>query len=99
MNFLLFHKTYLKECFGKSNADFIYNGNGSFVIIVKDSDYITVEDILRLFELRLNERDEHKDIRIEYKVGIAETFGENKTARKLLSETIKNKKDFVLEVL
>ena len=92
-------KTYLKECFGKSNADFIYNGNGSFVIIVKDSDYITVEDILRLFELRLNERDEHKDIRIEYKVGIAETFGENKTARKLLSETIKNKKDFVSEVL
>ena len=36
---------YLKECFGKTNADFIYNGNGSFVILVKDSDYITVEDI------------------------------------------------------
>lgn len=85
---------YLKEAFGKTSAEFIYNGNGSFVILVKDSDYITVEDILRLFGLRLDERDENKDIMIEYKVGIAETFKENQTARKLLSEAIKNKKDF-----
>ena len=90
---------YLKETFGKTNAEFIYNGNGSFVILVKDSDYITVEDILRLFALRLDERDEYDDIKIEYKVGIAETFKENKTARRLLSEAIKNKKDFVSEAI
>ena len=88
---------YLKETFGKTNAQFIYNGNGSFVVLVKDSDYITVEDILRLFGLRLDERDELNDIKIEYKVGIAETFKENKTARRLLSEAIKNKKDFASE--
>ncbi len=86
---------YLKEGFGKTQAEYIYNGNGSFVILVKNSDYITVEDILRLFGLRLNERDDHKEIKIEYKVGIAETFKENQTARKLLAEAIENKKDFV----
>ncbi len=91
--------SFLKEAFGKTNAEFIYNGNGSFVITVKDSDYITVEDILRLFTLRLNEREEYKNLRLEYKVGIAETFKENQTARKLLSEAIKNKKDFVSEII
>ena len=88
---------YLKESFGKTKAEFIYNGNGSFIVLVSDSDYITVEDILRLFGLRLNEREEHREITIEYKVGIAETFKENQTARKLLSEAIQNKKDFVSE--
>ena len=91
--------TYLKESFGKTNAEFVYNGNGSFVIMAKDSDYITVEDILRLFGLRLDEREDYQNIKIEYKVGIAETFKENQTARRLLSETIKNKKDFTSEVL
>ena len=90
--------TYLKEVFGKAKAEFIYNGKGSFVILVEDSDYITVEDILRLFGLILDEREEHQNIKIEYKVGIAETFKENQTARRLLSEAIKNKKDFVSEV-
>ena len=90
---------YLKESFGKTNAEFIYNGNGSFVILAKDSDYITIEDILRLFGLRLDERDEHMDIKIEYRVGMAETFKENQTARKLLSEAIKNKKDFTSETI
>lgn len=85
---------YLKEAFGKTKADFIYNGNGSFIIIASDSDYITVEDIIGLFTLRLSEREEHQDINIEYKVGIAETFKDNQTARKLLSEAIKNKKDY-----
>ena len=42
---------YLKEVFGKTKAEFIYNGNGSFVVLVDDLDYITVEDILRLFSL------------------------------------------------
>ena len=88
---------YLKESFGKTKAEFIYNGNGSFIVMVADSDYITVEDILRLFGHRLDERDEHKEITIEYKVGIAETFKDNQTARKLLSDAIKSKKDFVSE--
>ena len=85
---------YLKESFGKTKAEFIYNGNGSFVIIASETDYITVEDIIRLFRLRLDDREEYKNIRIEYKVGIAETFKENQTARRLLSEAIKNKKPY-----
>ncbi len=90
---------YMKEAFGKTDAEFIYNGNGSFVILAKDTDYITIEDIMRLFGLRLDDREEYKDIRIEYKVGIAETFKENQTARKLLSEAIKSKKEYVSEPL
>lgn len=86
--------TYLKENFGKSKTEFIYNGNGNFVLLTKETDYITVEDIMRLFRLRLDERDEHPEVPIEYKIGIAETFKANKTARKLLSEAIKNKKDY-----
>ena len=86
--------SYIKEVFGKSNTEYIYNGNGSFVMLTEDSDYITVEDIMRLFRLRLDEREEHREIVIEYKIGISETFKENKTARKLLSEAIKNKKSY-----
>ena len=85
---------YIKEAFGKTKTEYIYNGNGSFVMLAEDSDYITVEDIMRLFRLRLDEREEHRNIAIEYKIGIAETFKENKTARKLLSEAIKNKKSY-----
>ena len=85
---------YLKECFGKVKAEFIYNGNGSFVLLAENTDFITVEDIMRLFGLRLDDREEFADIRIEYKVGIAETFKETQTARRLLSEAIKAKKDY-----
>ena len=63
-------------------------------MLTENSDLITVEDIMRLFRLRLDERDELGDIAIEYKIGIAETFKENKTARRLLSEAIKNKKNY-----
>ncbi len=91
--------SYLKETFGKTSAEFVYNGNGSFVVLAKDTDYITVEDIMHLFGLRLDDREDYKDIRIDYKVGIAETFKENQTARKLLSEAIKSKKDYVSEPL
>lgn len=87
-------RTYIKESFGKSDTEYIYNGNGSFVMMTEHSDYITVEDIMRLFRLRLDEREEHKDVLIEYKIGIAETFKENKTARKLLSEAISAKKSY-----
>lgn len=88
----------IKENFGKSKAEYIYNGNGSFVIMTEDSDYITVEDIMKLFRLRLDEREEHKDVIIEYKIGIAEIFKENKTARKLLSEAIENKKVYISDL-
>ena len=88
---------YLKESFGKTEAEFVYNGNGSFVILARETDYITVEDIMRLFQLRLDDREDYKDIKIEYKVGIAETFKENQTARKLLSEAIKSKKEYISE--
>ena len=75
----------IKEVFGKSRTEYIYNDNGSFVMLTEDSDLITVEDIMCLLRLRIDEREEHKDVVIEYRIGIAETFKENKTARKLLS--------------
>ena len=90
--------SYIKEAFGKSKTEYIYNGNGSFVMLTEESDYITVEDIMRLFRLRLDEREEYKDVVIEYKIGISETFKENKTARKLLSEAIENKKDYISDL-
>ncbi len=88
----------IKEVFGKSKTEYIYNGNGSFVMLTEESDFITVEDIMGLFRLRLDEREERRDIVIEYKIGIAETFKENKTARKLLSEAIMNKKDYISDL-
>ena len=87
----------IKEAFGKSKTEYIYNGNGSFVMLTEGADYITVEDIMRLFRLRLDEREERKEITIEYKIGIAETIKENKTARKLLSEAIQSKKNYTSE--
>lgn len=91
-------RNYIKEAFGKSKTEYIYNGNGSFVMMTEESDYITVEDIMRLFRLRLDEREENKEVVIEYKIGISETFRENKTARKLLSEAIKNKKSYISDI-
>ena len=96
-NILKMFTAFIKEVFGKQKAEFIYNGNGSFVILASDTDYITVEDIMRLFRIKLDEREEHKEVKIEYRIGIAETFKENITARKLLSEAIINKKDYVSE--
>ena len=92
-------KNGIKEAFGKSKTEYIYNGNGSFVMLTEESDYITVEDIMRLFRLRLDEREDYRDVAIEYKIGIAETFKENKTARKLLSEAIKNKKSYTSDLI
>ena len=89
---------YIKEMFGKSKTEYIYNGNGSFVMLTENSDYITIEDTMRLFRLHLDERDEHRDIVIKYKIGISETFKENKTARRLLSEAIENKKDYISDL-
>ncbi len=89
---------FIKEVYGNAKTEYIYNGNGSFVMLTENSDYITVEDIMRLFRLRLDEREEYTEIVIEYKIGIAETFKENKTARKLLSEAIKNKKAYSSDI-
>ena len=84
----------LTEAFGKTRAEYIYNGNGSFIVLARDTDYGSVGDIMRIFALRLDEREDCTDIALEYKVGIAEKFGDSMTARKLLSETIKNKKQY-----
>ena len=92
-------KDYLKEAFGKVNAEFVYNGNGSFVILMEDSEYITAENILNFFSLRLNERDDYKNLQLCYKIGIAQCMKENKTARQLLSQTIERKKNFVAEII
>lgn len=89
---------YIKEVFGKTKAEYIYNDNGSFVILIENSDYITVEDIMGLFKLRLEEREEHRNLALEYKIGIAEILKENKTARKLLSEAIQNKKTYISDM-
>lgn len=90
----------LKTAFGKTNATFVYNGNGSFVVFVKKSDVETVSDIIKLFKLSLDERDVHQDVAIEYKVGVAEDTNGTKSVRKLLSEAIKDKKsvEFDIEV-
>jgi len=88
---------FLKETFGRTDAVFIYNGNGSFIILVSGSDYITVEDIINLFRLRLEGREEYPELKIEYKIGIAETFKEHQTARKLFAKAIQNKKEYVCE--
>ena len=97
-NIIKMFTSYIKETFGKTKAEYIYNGNRSFVILTEETDYITIEDIMRLFRLRLEEREEHREVIIEYKIGIAETFKENKTARKLLSEAIQNKKSYVSDL-
>ena len=88
----------IKEVFGKSKAEYIYNGNGSFVLLTEYTDYITVEDIMKLFRLRLDERESLREVVIEYKIGIAETFKTNKTARKLLAEAIENKKNYISDL-
>ena len=82
---------YLKDAFGKTSADYIYNGNGSYAILAQDLDRGAVEDIMHLFDLRLDNREEYRHIMIEYKVGIAETSYKSRTARKLLAEAIENK--------
>ena len=91
--------SYLKEAFGKTKPQFFYNGNGSFIIVSERTDYITVEDILGMFRARLDERDEFGNVKIEYRVGIAETFKENRTARKLFAEAIRSKRSFVSDAV
>ena len=84
--------SYLKEAFSKTESQFIYNGNGRFVVLMENSDLITAEDILRIFGQCLQDREDYQEVKIEYKVGIAENFKENLNARKLLSKAIESKK-------
>ena len=49
-------------------------------MLTENSDYITIEDTMRLFRLRLDEREEHRDIVIKYKIGISETFKDSTRA-------------------
>jgi hypothetical protein len=84
----------LNENFGRTKAEFIYNGNGSFLVMAQRVDYTAVEDVMNLFKIRLDAREEYRHVMIDYTVGIAETFEGNHTARKLLAEAITNKKKF-----
>ena len=85
--------TYLKDTFGKTPAEFFYNDVGCFVIFVEDSDAMTMEsDFFRLFRLKLDDREEHREIKIEYKIGIAQNIRDGKTARELLADATANKK-------
>lgn len=93
-NVLKMFTHYLKDAFGRSDALYIYNGNGSFIIIVNDTDYITAEDIMNMFNLSLKAREEYKEINIEYTLGIAESGKENRTVRKLISVANQNKKTY-----
>lgn len=93
----LCHNTFASCTGACTDAVFIYNGNGCFIILVSGSDYITVEDIINLFKLRLEGREEYPELKIEYKIGIAETFKEHQTARKLFAKAIQNKKEYVCE--
>ena len=88
----------MKNAFGKTDSTFIYNGNGSFVVFTKKADAETIEEIIDLFKLSVDERDIHKDVKIEYKVGVAEDSDGTKTARKLLTEAIKNKELIVSDI-
>ena len=45
--------------------------------------------------MKLDEREEYRNISIEFSVGIAETFEGKQTARRLLAEAIKSKKTYV----
>lgn len=82
----------LKNAFGKTNSTYVYNGNGSFVVFTKKTDAETIKDVINLFNLTLEERDNYRDMVIKYKVGIAENVEGTKSARKLLSEAIRDKK-------
>lgn len=84
----------IKNAFGKMNSTYFYNGNGSFVVFSKKTDAETISEIIDLFKLSIAEREDYKDIKIEYKVGISADADGIKTARKLLTEAIKNKIKF-----
>mgnify|MGYP003289366872 CR=1 FL=1 len=88
----------IKDVFGKIDATYIYNGNGSFVVFAKKTDAQTVNEIVELFKLSLDEREDYTDVKIEYKVGVAAAEDGIKSVRKLLTEAVKDKKLFVSDI-
>lgn len=88
----------IKDVFGKTDATYIYNGNGSFVVFAKKTDAQTVNEIVELFKLSLDEREDYTDVKIEYKVGVAAAEDGIKSVRKLLTEAVKDKKLFVSDI-
>ena len=91
--------SYLTEAFNKTNAKLIYNGNARFIILLEKSDSITAEGILSLFRIHLDRREAFSEVRIAYKVGIAETFRLRvPSARKLLSEAMQNQKEYISDL-
>lgn len=88
----------IKDVFGKTDATYIYNGNGSFVVFAKKTDAQTVNEIVELFKLSLDEREDYTDVKIEYKVGVAVAEDGIKSVRKLLTEAVKDKKLFVSDI-
>lgn len=84
----------LKRVFGKMDSTYFYNGNGSFAVFSKKTDAQTIEEIIELFKLGVEEREDYKDITIECRIGISADDEGTKTARKLLTESIKNKIEY-----
>ena len=85
----------LRMAFNKMNAFFTYNGNSHFIVYLENTDYIAVSDAIELFKLSLNEREEHNDVDIVLKTGIAESkSGTISSARSLIVESIKDYKEF-----
>lgn len=64
----------LKDVFRKTGATIVYNGNAHFVVVVEKTDYVTAEYILHRFRLLIDKRENLKEGRIEYEIGLAETY-------------------------
>lgn len=90
---------HLTAAFRTANATFIYNGNSRFFVLLENTDYIVVEDTMTLFRARLDMRDTLQEVPMHFSIGIAETFKSKiHSARKLVSETITNRKHYISEI-
>ena len=68
------------------------------MVFAKKTDAQTVKEIVELFKLSLDEREDYTDVKIEYKVGVAAAEDGIKSVRKLLTEAVKDKKLFVSDI-
>lgn len=88
----------LKDVFRKTGATIVYNGNAHYVIVVEKTDYVTVEYILHRFRLLIDKRETLKTGRIEYEIGIAETYRDRiHKIRGLLSKAVGAQVQYVAE--
>ena len=79
----------LREVFHKTGAYLVYNGNSQFFVMVSKTDYTTVEYILHRFRLLVEQREKVREAKIEYEIGIAETYRDQvHKARGLLSKAM-----------